>query len=116
MLGSRTLMKRASSATPALSSSASASSASASAIASNTTACCALFLFTFLCGSLPAMMRRSTAVSARSTPASSGGGKYCSTRRHLTCRAAPASALTQPARAGGGGRPRRACSQGEGMP
>ena len=45
----------------------------------------ALFLLTFLATSEPAIVRLSTAVSERTMAGSSGGGKYCSTRKHLTC-------------------------------
>lgn len=37
----------------------------------------------------PPRMRFTTSTSMRRTDGSSGGGKYCSTRRHLTCRGQP---------------------------
>lgn len=52
---------------------------------SNTMACTALALLGFFtAASPPPRMRLSTSTNWPRTPASSGGGKYCSTRRHLT--------------------------------
>mmetsp|Transcript_31118 Transcript_31118/g.77433 ORF Transcript_31118/g.77433 Transcript_31118/m.77433 type:complete len:214 (-) Transcript_31118:198-839(-) len=56
-----------------------------SATASNSTACSALFLFTFFTMSVPVRIWWITCVSARKYSGSSGVGKYCSTRMHFTC-------------------------------